>query len=83
MKTCLDHNGFYGTSTYGKWSRVHTEWQLPISGVHSIMMENSALYVTYFISTPYIYSVENGARERWFRDRCLHKKNIIFKHEIF
>ncbi len=22
--------------------RVHTEWQLPISGVHSIMMENVA-----------------------------------------
>jgi hypothetical protein len=23
--------------------RVHTEWQRPLSGVHSIMMENSAM----------------------------------------
>ncbi len=27
----------------GKHHRVHTEWQWPISGAHSIMMEKSAL----------------------------------------
>jgi hypothetical protein len=27
----------------GVYHRVHTEWQLPISGVHSIMIEKSAL----------------------------------------
>jgi hypothetical protein len=32
-----------GWEKVGGGHRVHTEWQLPISGVHSIMMEKSAL----------------------------------------
>ncbi len=35
-------------SLYGSIHRVHTEWQRPLSGVHSIMMGGARLHVTMY-----------------------------------
>jgi hypothetical protein len=37
------HSMVDGSDTSDPGHRVHTEWKWPISGVHSIMMEISAL----------------------------------------
>ncbi len=39
----MDVIGVIGTKVHSHLHRVHIKWQCPISGVHSIMMEKSAL----------------------------------------
>ncbi len=76
---------FTSVSIFSVWCYSSVSISMVVTITYKVAVYAPAERADIFISTPHMYSVENGPRERerWFRDRCLHPKKTSFKYDMF